>query len=139
MARLTVSIVAPQTRAAHFEADMVTAPSVMGELGILPGHRSLLADLQPGVVTLRAGEKMDRFAVSGGFIEVERDHVTILAETVERGTEIDVDRARASLKDAEAQVKKLDPLSVDYADQMARTKRNQARVAAAEGFERSRS
>ena len=131
MARLTVSIVTPQTRAVRTEADMVVAPSVLGELGILPGHRALLADLMPGVLALRVQDKSERYAVSGGFIEVERDRVTVLAETAERGMDIDVERAKAAQKSAEAQMKKLDPLSEEYADQAARSKRAQARLAAA--------
>jgi len=131
MPRLTVSIVTPTKRALQAEADMVIAPSVAGELGILPQHRALLADLKEGIVTIKLGDTANRYAVSGGFIEVERDKVAILAETAEHSSEIDVERARAAAKDAEAQLKKLDPLSPEYSDQAARWRRSQARLAVA--------
>jgi F-type H+-transporting ATPase subunit epsilon len=131
MPRLTVSIVTPTKQAVKTEADMVIAPSAAGEVGILPQHRSLLADLVEGIVSLKTGDKTERYAVSGGFIEVDRDRVAVLAETAEHSSEIDLERAKAALKDAEAELKKLDPLSTEYSVQTARLKRAQVRIALA--------
>jgi F-type H+-transporting ATPase subunit epsilon len=126
--KLQVSVVTPIRQVARIEVDMVTAPSAMGELGILPDHRALLADLNPGQVTLSVGSRADRFAVSGGFIEVDRNQVTILAEAAEASDEIDVSRANASLKDAEAKLAKLDADDEEYGRQQARVERARVRI-----------
>ncbi len=133
MAKLTVSLVTPGRQVARAEVDMVMAPSVMGEVGILPEHRALLADLGPGPVVLKTGDKLERYAVSDGYIEVDRNRVTVLAETAEHSSEIDVERSRAALRDAEAKVKRLDPLSPEYAEEQARIKRAEVRLGVAAG------
>ncbi len=131
MPKLQVSLVTPVRQVARIEVDMVTAPSVMGEVGILPDHRALLADLEPGTVELKVGNRADLFAVSGGLIEVDRNHVTILAETAEGAHEIDVSRAKKALKDAETRLETLDASSEEYAAQQARLLRARVRLSVA--------
>ncbi len=128
MAQLTVAVVTPQKQVTRGEVDQVVAPSVLGQVGILPSHRPLLADLVPGVVELHSDGKAERYAISGGFIEVDRDTVTLAVETAERPADIDVPRAQAALADAESQMKKLDPLSEAYGEQRARAERARVRV-----------
>jgi F-type H+-transporting ATPase subunit epsilon len=128
MARLSVALVTPSREVVRSEVDQVTAPSVMGEVGILPDHLPLLADMSEGVVGLYSGGRVDQYAVSGGFIEVERNTVTILAETAEKADEIDVSRARSALRDAEARLKTLDPTSPDWAEEEARARRSRIRL-----------
>jgi F-type H+-transporting ATPase subunit epsilon len=132
-AKLQVSVVTPIRQVARIEVDMVTAPSALGEVGILPDHRPLLADLKPGQVTLSAGKRADRFAISGGFIEVDRNHVTILAETAEASDEIDLERARKALKAAETKLTKLESDDEEYARQQARAERARVRIGVATG------
>ena len=132
-AKLQVSLVTPTRQVARIEVDMVTAPSVMGELGVLPDHRALLADLQEGSVKLQAGGRADLFAVSGGFIEVDRNHVTILAETAEGRDEIDTDRAQKSLREAEKKLKTLEASDPEYARMQGRIRRAQVRLKVAAG------
>jgi len=96
-----------------FSADVneVLAPGSEGILGILPRHAPLMTILGPGeVIVRRAGQEELYFAVSGGWMEVRPDHVTILARTAERAEEIDLARAEAA-KAAEAPAGKLDPLA----------------------------
>jgi len=128
MSELTVSIVTPGEDLLDAQADQVTAPSVDGEVGILPGHLPLLADLKEGVVGLYKGGELKAYAVSGGFIEVDRDRVTILAETAERASDIDVKRSELALKDAESQITTLDAIDPEYAEQMARLRRARVRL-----------
>jgi F-type H+-transporting ATPase subunit epsilon len=73
--------------------DMVIAPGSEGELGILPHHVPLLTALSPGELRVKTGSTVEAFAVSGGFMEVQPDHVTVLARTAEHADEIDVNRA----------------------------------------------
>lgn len=128
MTKLTVSLVTPRRFVANREVDQVTAPSVEGEVGILPQHLPLLADLHEGVVGLYKGLEVDYYAVSGGFVEVNDDVVTVLAETAEHSDEIDRKRAQRALDDAEARLKGLNYGEPEYAEQDARAKRARVRL-----------
>jgi len=74
-------------------ADMVVAPGAEGVVGILPRHAPLLTTLNPGVVRIKKGGSEEAMAVGGGFLQVARDQVLILADTAERADEIDEARA----------------------------------------------
>ncbi len=82
--------------------DEVLAPGMLGELGILPMHAALVTTLAPGELRVsRAGQEMS-LSVAGGFLEVKDDRVTVLADAAERAEEIDVARAAAARRRAEA-------------------------------------
>ena len=103
MATLQVELVAVERRIWSGEARMVIARTTEGELGVLPGHAPLLGQLADGgVVRIRpeSGEEL-RVAAHGGFLSVTPERVSILAETAEISTEIDVERAREALRRAE--------------------------------------
>lgn len=100
---LTVELVSAERRVWSGEANFVVARTLDGELGILPGHISLLGVLAEGfIVRISGGEAGDGIEVAahGGFLSVSNDVVTILTETAELSDEIDVDRARAALERA---------------------------------------
>lgn len=80
--------------------DAVTAPGAEGELGILPRHASLFTLLHPGELRIRKGGEETSIVVSGGFLEVHNNKVSILADTAERAEEIDVARAEAAVERA---------------------------------------
>jgi F-type H+-transporting ATPase subunit epsilon len=73
--------------------DMVVAPGAEGVVGILPRHAPLLTTLQPGVVRIKKAGTEEALSVGGGFLQVARDQVLILADTAERADEIDEARA----------------------------------------------
>jgi F-type H+-transporting ATPase subunit epsilon len=73
--------------------DMVVAPGAEGVLGILPRHAPLLTTLNPGVVRVKRGGTEEAMSVGGGFLQVARDQVLILADTAERADEVDEARA----------------------------------------------
>jgi F-type H+-transporting ATPase subunit epsilon len=104
VATLQVELVAVERKIWSGEARMVIARTTEGELGILPGHAPLLGQLaEGGVVTIRGAEGEDLVvAAHGGFLSVTDRGVSILAETAEISTEIDVQRARDALSRAEA-------------------------------------
>ena len=83
------------------DVDMVIAPGVDGQLGILPRHAPLMTMLQPGELTIRKGGADTFFAVSGGFMEVLGDHVIILADACERSDEISEERAQEAMRRAQ--------------------------------------
>ena len=128
MAELTVSIVTPESSVAAGSAAQVTAPSSQGEVGILPGHKPLLATLQEGGGGLHDGEGAEYYAVSGGFLEVSSDRVTVLAESAEKATEINVDRADAALRDATAKLGRAAISPDEHREQTARVRRATTRL-----------
>ena len=104
MATLQVELVAVEQMIWSGEARMVIARTTEGELGVLPGHAPLLGELAPGgVVTIRTESGDDLVvAAHGGFLSVTQHGVSILAETAELSTDIDVERAREALRRAES-------------------------------------
>jgi F-type H+-transporting ATPase subunit epsilon len=77
-------------------ADALTAPALWGAITILPDHAPLLAILEPGELDIRLGRQEENLAVGGGFCEVLDNEVIVLADTAERATEIDAERAEAA-------------------------------------------
>jgi F-type H+-transporting ATPase subunit epsilon len=103
VASLQVELVAVERKIWSGEARMVIARTTEGELGVLPGHAPLLGQLaEGGVVTIRSESGDDLIvAAHGGFLSVTERGVSILAETAEISSEIDVERARDALRRAE--------------------------------------
>lgn len=87
------------------DVDQVNAPGAAGRMGILPRHEPLLTTLIPGELTIVKNGERTPFAVSGGFMEVLPDRVTILADTAERADEIDEARADAARRRAEDSIR----------------------------------
>src|ERR671911_2596447 len=104
MAQLELEVVTPERRVLAEPVDMVTVPGLGGELGILPGHTPLISQLQTGVLTYVQEGKSYPLHVSGGFVEVRDDHVSVLAEVAELPEEIDTARAKLSRDKLEKQL-----------------------------------
>jgi len=83
------------------DVDLLVVPGIEGELGVLPLHAPLLTTIQPGVLRVVKGGEETTMAITGGFIEVRENRVTILADAAERGEEIDVAQAEAARRRAE--------------------------------------
>jgi F-type H+-transporting ATPase subunit epsilon len=84
------------------DAEMLVAPGVAGELGILPKHAPLLCALTAGELRITVGkEEVDEVFVSGGFMEVQPDMITVLADSAERASDIDEAAAQAAERKAE--------------------------------------
>jgi F-type H+-transporting ATPase subunit epsilon len=107
-----LEIVTPEKKVVDTAAEEIQIPGKNGYLGVLPGHAPLITELAVGEITFRAGAEEQYLAVAWGFAEVLPDKVTILAETVERPSEIDVERARKAKARAEERLTSGDP-SVD--------------------------
>ncbi|MFC0561062.1 F0F1 ATP synthase subunit epsilon [Halalkalibacter alkalisediminis] len=113
MPTIQVSVVTPDGKVYDGDVDMVSVRTVEGELGILPYHIPLVAPLTVGAVRLKKGTTVEKVAVSGGFVEVRPDKVTILAEAAELPSGIDVDRAREAKERAQ---KRIDSARADEID-----------------------
>ncbi len=97
MARtLLCEIVTPEKIVYTNEVEMVIAPTLQGEIGILPLHAPLVTVLQPGELRVRYNDNRDVewFAISGGYLQVHEDKVIVLADNAEHASRIDVERAR---------------------------------------------
>lgn len=98
---LRLDIVTIERNAFTGDVDMVTAPGIDGELGILPRHAPLMTALKEGELRLLKGDEVEYFAIGGGFMEVRPDHVIVLADSAELADEIDIERAEAARERAE--------------------------------------
>jgi len=103
MAEMTVEVVAVDRRIWSGEATFVFARTTVGEIGVLPGHESTLAQLEEaGVVRVDSTDGSSiTVAVHGGFLSITPEGVTVLAETAEVSSDIDVSRAREALERAD--------------------------------------
>ena len=99
---MMLEIITAERQVFSDEVDMVVAPGIDGQLGILPRHAPLMTMLKPGELTVRkAGEEDMYVAVSGGFMEVLGNRVSILADACERSDEIDEERAQQAVQRAQ--------------------------------------
>ncbi|MCT2535096.1 F0F1 ATP synthase subunit epsilon [Aquibacillus koreensis] len=105
MKTLTVSVVTPDGPVLEESFSMVSCKAENGELGILPGHIPLVAPLSISAVRLKGEGDTVNIAISGGFLEVRPDKVTILAQSAEKPSDIDVERARKAKERAERRLK----------------------------------
>ncbi|MFD1735206.1 F0F1 ATP synthase subunit epsilon [Bacillus salitolerans] len=101
MKTIKVSVVTPDGPVYESDVEMVSTKAKSGELGILPGHIPMVAPLAIGTVRLKKEGSTEYVAVTGGFLEVRPDKVTVLAQAAERGEDIDVTRAEAAKERAE--------------------------------------
>ena len=120
-------IVTPDRLVIKDVAEEMEIPGKTGYLGILPGHAPLITELGVGEITYRNAKVTHRFAVAWGFAEVLPDKVTIMAETVERPAEIDVERARKAKTRAE-QILKTPAEGIDYPKTLDSLKRAGNRI-----------
>ena len=81
--KIQLEVVTPERRVLSEMVDGVQVPGLNGELGILPGHVPLISQLQTGVLSYTQGGQVQRLHVSGGFVEVNADRVSVLAEVAE--------------------------------------------------------
>jgi F-type H+-transporting ATPase subunit epsilon len=104
---LHVKVVTAESSLYSGEATMVEAPGALGQLGILPHHAALLTTLKPGTLEIKTNGTEETFFVSGGFLEVSNNTVTVLADTAEDADSIDEARAQEARRRAEERLKEV--------------------------------
>lgn len=120
--RLGVRLLTPEGPVFEGSAYMVIAPSVLGEVGILPRHAPLIAFLKMGETRLKLADDAEKvFATTEGYLSIEEDQVLILVEQADEATTIDRARAEAALRRAE------ETLAGVGDDEIARTAAESAR------------
>ncbi|MFN8110628.1 MAG: ATP synthase F1 subunit epsilon [Thermoleophilia bacterium] len=130
--RLGVRVLTPEGPVYDGDAYMVIAPSVEGELGILPRHQPIIAFLRPGETRLKLMDDTQvSFATTSGYMSVEHDRVLILVEQAERSEHIDQHRAQDALRRAEEAIVAAgdDAEALTLAESAKRRAENRIRVA----------
>jgi F-type H+-transporting ATPase subunit epsilon len=129
---LTLRVLAPDQSVFDGNADEVILPSTTGQLGILPGHVSLLTALDFGVLRVREGNGWKAIALQGGFAEVDADEVTVLVNAAELGSSINAEAASKELDAATAALAKFEgqPSSTNKIKAQQELARARARVQA---------
>ena len=99
--KLTVDILTPQAQVYSGEADEVLIPTNKGQIGILPGHVSLLTQILPGELLVKNGNKVESIAILGGYAEINKNHINILGDYAIRAEDIEVAKAEQAKVKAE--------------------------------------
>lgn len=125
---IRLDIVTPERVLFSEPVEMVTAPGTLGEFGVLPGHAAFATTLETGEVCIKKEHQVHFGAVGGGFAEVSGDRITILADTAEMAREIDLARAEAAKKRAEASLRDMTNEDLRYQETVAALKRAENRI-----------
>lgn len=105
MTKLSLEVITPTKVVLSEEADEITVVTSDGEISILPGHVNLFTKLVPSEMIIKNGNKADYFAITGGFLEVSKNKVSILADHAVRAADIEVAKAREAHDRAEKAMK----------------------------------
>lgn len=127
---MTLDIVTPYGHVFTDQVDEVVAAGSEGEFGVLPQHTQFLTTLKVGMLTYKNGSETGYIFVSGGYAEVGPEKVAILADSAERSTDIDIERAKAAMKRAEDRLKQAEKF--DQARATASLERAMSRIHVAE-------
>jgi len=131
MATLRLEIITAERQVFADDVNVVVAPGIEGELGILPHHAPLMTMLKPGELLIRKDGEETYLVVSAGFLEVRPDKVIVLADACERAEEIDITRAEEAKHRAEERLK-THPPGLDIARAQAALLRSLIRLRIAE-------
>ena len=135
--QLQLDVVTPARRVLAEPVDMVTVPGLGGELGILPGHTPLVSQLQTGILSYTKEGRTFQLHVSGGFVEVNDDNVSVLAEIAELPEEIDAARARLAREHVEKTLSSWTGTEEEFEHARVKLERSMVRVQLASGASRS--
>jgi len=129
MSSIRLDVVTAERMVFSDDVEIVIAPGVQGQLGILPHHAPLMTMLEPGELRARKGGEELSLFISGGFLEVRPDRVIVLADAAEREEEIDAARAEEAKRRAQERLKERAPEGkVDVARAEASLRRALARL-----------
>ena len=129
MAQIRCEVITAERKVFEDDVDMVVAPGVGGQLGILPHHAPLMTSLTFGELIIHRESMPDEhIAIGGGFMEVGPEHVTILADSAERAAEIDIARAEAAQRRAQEAMAQKQRQDIDFIRAEAALRRSMIRL-----------
>ena len=116
MSTFNLEIVTPTQILESVNVSYARCPGVDGLFGIMSGHREAIIALDLGEIKITSDNKDAYYATSGGFVEITKNKINLLVETIEKSTDIDKDRAEASLKRAQDRLKSNDDIDFKRAE-----------------------
>ncbi|MBN2076153.1 MAG: F0F1 ATP synthase subunit epsilon [Dehalococcoidales bacterium] len=137
MSPIRLDIVTAERLVYSEDVDLVVAPGVEGELGILPQHTPLMTTLEAGEMMVRRGVEEFSLAISGGFLEIRPDRIIVLADSAERDDEIDLTRAEEAQRRARERIES-PTIDLDAARAEAALRRSLVRLKVAQKRRRRR-
>ena len=126
--QLKLEIVTPEKRVLDERVDTVTLPGLNGEMQIIAGHAALISQLKSGILSYTLGGESTRLMVSGGFVEINNDKVSVLADVAETSDEIDTALARLERDEAEKALNAWAGTDEELAEAQSKLERAQARL-----------
>jgi F-type H+-transporting ATPase subunit epsilon len=130
---LNLEIVTPEKKVLSEAVDAVTVPTASGEVGILTNHAPLISSLKSGILSYSKGGAVEKMVVAGGFIEVSANSVSVLADTAETASEIDVEAARIERETVEKSLGAWKGSEEEFEIERERLEKAQARLQLASG------
>jgi len=128
MPKINFKIVTPERIVYEADIDQVTLPTAMGEITILPNHIPLVSLLSAGELLIKKDKEEIPMAVAGGFVQVGKNQVVVLADSADRIEEIDIKRAEEAKKRAEELLKTKKMDATEYAALAANLERELAKL-----------
>jgi F-type H+-transporting ATPase subunit epsilon len=130
---LRLEIVTPERKVLSETVDMVTIPTASGEIGVLPNHAPLISSLKPGILTYTHGSVSGKLVIASGFVEINDNKVSVLADIAETADEIDVEKARLQKEELERLLSKWSGSEEDFEKEKEKLDCAQARLQLATG------
>lgn len=130
---LNLEIVTPEKKVFSDTVEAVTVPTTSGEVGILTNHAPLISSLKPGILSYTKAGAAEKMVISGGFIEVSGNNVSILADVAETADEINVEAAKVERDAAEKELNAWRGSEEEFETEKERLERAQARLQLAAG------
>lgn len=130
---LNLEIVTPERKVLSEPVESVTVPTASGEIGILTNHAPLISSLKPGILSYRKGGATEKMVISGGFVEVSANNVSILADIAEDASKIDTEAAKVERETAEKIVAGWKGTENEFEAELEKLERANARLQLAAG------
>jgi len=131
---IKLEIVTPEKKVFDETVDSVTVPTATGEVGILPNHSPLISSLKSGILSFANKGASEKMVVSGGFVEVSTNKVSVLTDIAEKSDEIDVEAAKAEREAAQKVLSgAFSGTEEEFEAEKERLERAQARISLAAG------
>jgi F-type H+-transporting ATPase subunit epsilon len=126
--KFKLEIVTPERLMFSDDIDVLTTPTTQGEISIMAHHVPLVTMIAPGEIKIKKNKETSFMTITGGFIQVAMNKVTILADAAERAEEIDIDRAEAARERARKMLAEKHLDSISHADAVAALQRSLLRL-----------
>lgn len=106
--KLFLSVITPTKVVLSEEIDELTISTVNGEISILPNHLDLLTKIIPGEMIIRKNNKIEPFAIAGGFLEISKNQINVLADYAAHVDDIEIAKVEEAKQRAEKAMKEKD-------------------------------